>query len=88
MKQFVIDVLTNWLNSHKISLALVVALWLLLSPSYNNFIQLTEKVQAYERKFDKLDLLDAKLNAIMIEIGITKYRIESIEKKNTIQKED
>ena len=79
MKQFAIDVLTNWLNSRKISLALVVALWFFLSPSYNNFIQLTEKVNAHEKKFEKLDIIDNKLNAIMLEIGINKFRIERIE---------
>jgi len=83
MKKFAIDFLIKWFDSQKVSLALIVALWIFLSPSYDNFIQLHEKVNAQEKKFDRLDVIDNKINAIMLELGINKFRIERIENGKT-----
>lgn len=74
--------LFDWMGSHKVSLALIVAVWISLSPSYNNYLSLISKVEAHEKQLSKLDVIDSKLNAIMIELGINKYRIESIERKS------
>ena len=81
MKEFAVKLFTEWLGSHKISLALIVAIWLMLSPSYNNIIQMMQKVEAHEKKFEKLDLIDDKLTTIMIELGIQKSKIDNVERR-------
>jgi len=70
------------LSSHKVSLALVLGALVVLTPSYNNYLQLIHQVEAHEKRFNRLEIIDTKLNIIMIELGITKFRIESIEKRN------
>lgn len=85
MRELLIKYFFNWLSSHKVSLALVIAVWLLLSPSYNNIIQFQTKTEAklehIEKRFDKIDVLNEKMNAIMLKLGIQEYRIEKIEKE-------
>jgi len=90
IKAYLLKFFVDWLNSHKISLALVVAIWILLSPTYDNLIQFQTKTEAKfdyydeflreERKFKK-ELSD-KMNLLMIETGISKSKIEAIEKQN------
>lgn len=82
MKDFGIKLLWQWLGSHKISLAVIVAVWLMLSPSYNSFIQLVTKVEAHEKKFEKIDMINDKLTEVMIEIGIQKHKIDAIERRH------
>lgn len=81
MQNFALKLIWEWMGSHKISLAVIVAAWIMLSPSYNNFIQLTQIVNAHEKRFEKLDLIDEKLTTIMIELGIQKSKINTIENR-------
>ena len=83
MKALFAKVFSEWVGSHKVSLSLVFGALVVLTPSYNNYLQLIHTVEAHEKRFDRLEIIDTKLNAIMIELGITKFRIESIEKNNT-----
>ena len=82
MKALFAKYFSEWVGSHKVSLGLVVGALVVLTPSYNNYLQLIHQVEAHEKRFDKLEIIDNKLNIIMIELGITKFRIESIEKRN------
>lgn len=82
MKDFFQGIVAKWLGSHKVSLAVIVGVWILFSPTYNNFVALTEKVHAHERRFEKLDMIDEKLTELMIELGIQKHKIEAIERRH------
>lgn len=85
MKDLFIKLVFDWLNSHKVSLALIVGLWLMLSPSYNNFIQLITKVEAHTVEITEIKkfnfMLNEKFNLLMLENGINKEKIKAIENR-------
>jgi hypothetical protein len=81
MKDFLIKVVSDAFQKTSVPVSVLLALWLLLSPSYNNFLQLGEKVEAHAKKFEKLDVIDDKLTTIMIELGIQKSKIKDIEEQ-------
>lgn len=74
-----------------VPLSILIAGWVLLSPNYNNFIQLIQKVEAQEKRFDEhresvehieklIKESNERLSEIKTDLGIIKYRIERIEK--------
>lgn len=81
MKDIIIEIGAKVFGKASVPLSILILGWLILSPSYNNIIQLMNKVEAHELKFDKLDVIDHKLNEIMLKLGIQEYRIDTIENR-------
>lgn len=81
MREIALKFVWEWMSSHKISLAVIVAVWIMLSPSYNNFLRMNVMVEAHEKRFEKLDVIDDKLNLLLIELGIQKSKIEAVERR-------
>lgn len=86
MSEFFVKILGAAFNKITIPLSVLIFVWLLFSPSYNNVIELTTKVDAHEKRFDKLDVIDQKLNEIMLKLGIQEYRINRIERGHPAEK--
>lgn len=83
VKEILASVIKEIVQKAVVPLPVIIMLWVLLSPGYNNLIQFQTKAEAkfefHEKKFEKLDVIDDKLTVIMIELGIQKEKIKSIE---------
>lgn len=76
----------EYLKSVNISVALLIAILIFLTPIFtgvNGFVQEswanTRRIDEIEHRIQKIDMLDEKMNLLMIEIGISKYQIKVIE---------
>lgn len=94
MKEWAFNIFKDWVGKQMVSLSLVIAVIVVLTPSYNNILQITHKVEAQERinattaqelKEIKELMLEfnlesnARLSDIKEDLGIIKYRINKIE---------
>ena len=86
MKELFVKLAWGLLHNVKISLAVLIAIGIFLTPAVTSTIGFVQNVLAnarrldeHDKKFEKLDMVDEKLNLLMIESGISKHRIETIE---------
>lgn len=76
------------LNNTKISLAVLIIAIVFLTPVFTATTSFVQTVWAHDRiikentkKFDSVLMLNEKINLLMIEQGIQKYKIQSIENR-------
>lgn len=81
-EKFLFDIL----HSTKISLAVLIAVLIFLTPAFTGvtgFVQEawanTRRISDLEHRIQKIDMVDDKLNLLMLEIGVSKNKIELIE---------
>ena len=72
-------------NTH-VSLALLISVIFFLTPVFMGATSFVQSVWAHDRQLEelefrvrKIDMVDEKINLLMIEIGISKNKIELIE---------
>lgn len=86
MKEILVKLGFGLLQNVKVSLAAIVVFVIFMTPVFTSTVGFVQNVWANTRRIDdlerkvlKIDMVDEKLNLLMIESGISKHRIQNIE---------